>query len=424
MTKLFVSMPMLALTGTLAAVFPACALANNGMYQIGFGIESVMMGGADVAVSRDAFASNNNPAGLTQLTGQTAEVEAVYIDAISVDHTDPYGNYRKPITNTSSGFGNMAYGRHFENTPYSAGVSLVVQGGLGWVYSGLNVNPAFGGGRDDASSLFTIIKLSPGFAWEVNDQLSLGVALGINYMAGKEELFPSTAGFPGFRFKDASGMGLNSKWGLQFRPAKDVTIGVTYGTQTSVPLKGGTLSYNDIATGSGVVRYDNAKLTGLRMPEELAVGISFRPTPPLLISVQDKWYNWSDAINKLQLTATNPRTAGATSVVIMPSSVDLTDQHAIAIGLAYDYDKDTLLMAGINHSSRAIPDQNLNPIFSLIQARHYTLGFSHKLDAEWQVGSGVQWFPLQVATYDSPVFGHATERHYAALFHFTLSRYW
>jgi long-chain fatty acid transport protein len=211
-------------------------------------------------------------------------VELGIFDWQESSHTDTFGNYRKHSKIDGGAYGNAAYARHAENSACAYGVALVVQGGIGWQYSGLNT--AFGT-RDDAAATFTVIKLAPAFAWEVNDQLSLGVALGINYVAANQELFPNTPAFPGFRFKDASGIGLSSKWGLQYRPVKDMTIGVTYGPQTSVPLKGGTLRIN--VPGQGIVRYDNAKLNGNRLPEELALGIAFRPTTSLLVSLHDHY---------------------------------------------------------------------------------------------------------------------------------------
>jgi hypothetical protein len=46
------------------------AFATNGINLIGFETESTLMGGADIAVARDASALNTNPAGLTQIHGQ------------------------------------------------------------------------------------------------------------------------------------------------------------------------------------------------------------------------------------------------------------------------------------------------------------------------------------------------------------------
>jgi len=412
--------------GTIISMLPACASGNNGMYLPGYGNESVMMGGADVAIARDAFATVNNPSGMTQISGQALDIEIAPWFVPDGTHTDSFGNYRKPKTNSQGAYASGAYARRFENSPIAAGISLVVQGGVGWTYSGLN---SIFGTRDDASAVFGIVKLAPAIAWEVNDSLSLGVALGINYLAGNQELFPntSTPTFSGFRFKDASGIGLNSKWGLQYRPAKDVTIGVTYGTQTSVPMKNGTLrvNYTNIIPGLGIVRYDNAKLTGLRMPEELAIGISFRPVPSLLVSLQDKWYNWSEAINKLQLTAANPRNAAAPAIVVMPSTADWLDQHILAAGVAFDYDMKTTLVAGVNYGKNPVPSQNLSPIFSPIQVLHYMFGFSRKIDDEWQGAVSLEYYVPRKATYDSPLFGiNATEVSNGMIFHLSMSRRW
>jgi long-chain fatty acid transport protein len=418
----------------IASIYLMPAFANNGFYLTGYGAESVMMGGADVAVARDAFATVNNPSGMTQITGQAAEFElAAFTNPVST-HTDSFGNYRKERKRGENGYASAAYARHFENTPFSAGVGGVVQGGLGWQYSGLNTRF---GTRDDASSAFAVIRIAPAAAWKVNDQLSLGVALGINYFSGDQELFPNTSvspaafppsGFAGIRFKGASGIGLNSKWGLQYRPVEDVTIGVTYATQTSIPLKKGELRINlsDPGLGGfGVVRYDDAKLTGLRLPEELALGIAFRPTDRLLVSLQDKWYNWSDAIGTLQITATNPRTPGAPPVITIPSAINLVDQHVIEVGFAYDYDKDTMLTFGINHGSRPIPDNSITPIFQLIQARHYMFGAKRELNEGWYVAGNMEWFAFQSVTYDSPLFGpRANSRHLGIVFHGSVGRRW
>ena len=52
-----VSEALILLAGLL---LPAAAVATNGLNQIGFGTESVGMGGADIAVARDTSALNTN----------------------------------------------------------------------------------------------------------------------------------------------------------------------------------------------------------------------------------------------------------------------------------------------------------------------------------------------------------------------------
>ena len=51
-------------------LFASTSHATNGINLIGFGAESTLMAGADIAVARDTSALNTNPAGLTQIHHQ------------------------------------------------------------------------------------------------------------------------------------------------------------------------------------------------------------------------------------------------------------------------------------------------------------------------------------------------------------------
>ena len=95
-------------------------MAINGMYLTGYGNESSMMGGADVAVARDAFAATNNPAGMTQLSGQAFEIENDSSFDLQVGHTDVLNNH-KPRANTFNTLANAACARRIECTPFAAG---------------------------------------------------------------------------------------------------------------------------------------------------------------------------------------------------------------------------------------------------------------------------------------------------------------
>lgn len=405
------------------AVVPS-SHAGNGMYLIGYGTESALMGGADVAVARDAFAANNNPAGMMQIERRALDVEVAPFYNWGTNHTDTFGSFRKPFTNGTSMYANGAYAQRIEDTPYAVGAALVVQGGVGWVYSGMNT--VFGA-RDDASSMFTIVKLAPAFAWQVNERWRLGASLGINYLAGTQELFPNTsnAAFQGFRFNGASGFGITTRWGLQYKPADDVIFGFTYGTPTSIPLKQGCLRINRSDIGLGTVRYDNAELEGFRLPEEFAFGVAFRPTAPLLVSLQTKWYNWSQALHTTRLTARDPRDPAAPGTVFLPGTIDAMNQTVVEFGLAYDYDDDNTLYAGYNHGNRIIPDSNMSPTFALIYNSHVTGGIRHKFGDEWLGTGGFELYPPKTFTYDSPLFGaRATERHNGLVVHLQLGRRW
>src|SRR5258706_15944162 len=68
------------------------ANANNGLYLIGFGTESTLMGGADVAVAHDPTAINTNPAGLNQIRGKDLTTGLLFIHSPDNRHRDILGN--------------------------------------------------------------------------------------------------------------------------------------------------------------------------------------------------------------------------------------------------------------------------------------------------------------------------------------------
>jgi len=88
------------LLAVLGWVVPA--VASNGLNLIGFGAESVGMGGADLAVARDTTAMNTNPAGLTQIRGHRVDLYGAATYALDVRHRDAFGNDRAVATNTIS----------------------------------------------------------------------------------------------------------------------------------------------------------------------------------------------------------------------------------------------------------------------------------------------------------------------------------
>ena len=78
----------------LTGMAPVAAIATNGLNLIGFGAESVGMGGADTAVARDTTAINTNPAGLGQLAQPAFDGYFNTAFALDLGHADPIGNDR------------------------------------------------------------------------------------------------------------------------------------------------------------------------------------------------------------------------------------------------------------------------------------------------------------------------------------------
>jgi hypothetical protein len=120
-------------SGTMAAgaalalicLFPAPAHPANGLSAIGFGAESVAMGGADLAVARDTAAMNLNPAGITQIPENALGIYGGIIYPLSVAHRDLIGN-DLDVSNRHVFLGGGGFTHRLGEVPVTIGIGLAI----------------------------------------------------------------------------------------------------------------------------------------------------------------------------------------------------------------------------------------------------------------------------------------------------------
>ena len=410
------------LLGLMPASQPA--LATNGINLIGFGAESSLMAGADVAVARDTSALNTNPAGLTQIRGQALDVFGSALRTFDLVHKDGLGN-EVHASNRYTFLGGGGYAKALASQPCVAGVGMFAQGGAGGIFQ--NVRTAFGS-RDELSSLFGIAKVIPGVGCQVNDALSLGASVGIVYAGIDQKMFPATssaaAPFAGFYLKGASALKAGLKLGAQYRVNPALTLAATYTGKTELPLTGGTLMANYSAMGLGQVKYADAEVEGFALPQEIALGLAIKPAERWLLSFKLDWLNWADAIKSATIRATRPSNGAAPAVYELVVPADWKDQWVIASALAYDWDARTTLYLGHNYGKNPIPAQNSSPLLAGILEHHLTLGMARQLTPAWKLTGGLEYMLPVKVDYTSPLFGSAEVRNEALTLHLMLSRRW
>ena len=413
-----------AIALALSCLSISSAHATNGINLIGFGAESTLMAGADIAVARDTSALNTNPAGLTQIHGRLMDGFGSMLRTTDLVHKDSNGN-QEHASNRYTFLAGGGYAQSLESLPCTAGVGLFAQGGAGGVFE--NIRTPFGN-RDDLSSLFGIAKIIPGIGCEVNDKLSLGASLGIVYSSIEQDFFANTSvgsAFAGYKLEDAAALRMGLKFGAQYRVNPSLTLAATYTEKTELPLTGGTLVANYTGLGLGKVKYSDASVKGFALPREIALGVAFKPTDALLLSFKVNWLNWDDAINDVTIRATDPNNPSAPAVYPIPSAEgDWKDQWVIATGLAYTWDDRTTLYAGHNYGKNPIPARNSTPLLAGILEHHVTFGAARKIGQEWLLTGGVEWMLPVGEKYTSPLFGEAEIRNEAIFFHMMLSRRW
>ena len=98
--------------------------ATNGLNVVGHGTESIAMGGADLAISRDTSALNLNPAGLTQIGARELDLIGVAVHSDPIRHKDSFGNSTENSKDNFAG-GTFGYATRLDTIPMTAGMMIV-----------------------------------------------------------------------------------------------------------------------------------------------------------------------------------------------------------------------------------------------------------------------------------------------------------
>lgn len=421
------------LRGMLAAILltlpAAAAWASNGLNLVGFGAESLGLGSADIAVSRDASAVNINPAGLTQLTGQRFDGYIVPFYSFNFAHSDEF-NDDYEMDNPLGIFASAAYATQALHPDLRLGIGMFASGGTGINYDKLHTRF---GTRDEYSAVLAITKVATAVAWQANPQLSLGLGLNVTYSSTRQKIFPDTsdasnpdAPFFGLRIDGADGLSVNGRIGLQYKQTPNLTLGMSYATETDVKLRNGTATFNYEAIGLGRVKYRDARIDGFAMAREWGAGFAWQFAPKWMLAGELNWLDWSGALNDARLYATRPDNAAAPKEVSFAQSLDHRDQYVWGLGLAYQWSDRTTLRGGVNISPNAIPDRTLTPTLNLTADGEIDLGFTHRLRNGWEIASAMQLQSIKTERYDNPEqpFGPSKEDYGVVAFTLQLSRSW
>jgi len=375
---------------------------------------------------------NTNPAGLAQITTSRMDLMSAIAYGGNTRHEDTFGN-DLAISNDTAVLGNFGYARHLADWPVTVGIALFAQGGAGIVYE--DMNTAFGT-SDDIENIFRVARITPGIAWQVNDNLSLGASIVGTYSDLEQRIFPDTSFFDpsdpmnsffGLQLEDMSTFNTGVKFGAMYRVDKRLTLGAAYTSQVDLELDGGTLTADMSAIGLGKVTYRDAEAFGINQPQELGIGAALKMTDTLLLAAEINWIDWSSAVKSGTLRASKPDNPAAPPMLELIAEHDWRDQYVIALGMVYDWDNQTVVRAGYNYGRNPVPDENLVPFLAPITEHHLTFGFGRILNNIWRIDAAFEWDIHADATYTNPAapFGpDAKEEVEFFSLHLMVSRLW
>jgi long-chain fatty acid transport protein len=383
------------------------AWALNGLNLIGFGVESSAMAGADIAVARDTTALNTNPAGLTQLRRTAFDAYHTAAFALDTAHADRFGNDRK-VDNDVVNVGGLGFATPLGTGRFSAGVGLFAQGGAGAVYQDL-ATPF--GGRDELSALFGIARATPGLAWRVTDELSIGLGIPITYARAKQRVFPAISIFNqqdpsqtffGSIIQDLEATGTGTRFGVRYEATPSLTFAGVYASKVQLELKKGHADVNFGALGLGRVRYRDVRIEGLGLPQEIGLGAAWQASAQTLVSFEIAWLDWSGVLNAQTLTATDPDNPAAPASIRQTLRLDWKDQYVFALGVAHDMNRRTTLYGGLNYGRNPVPERTTSPLLAATGEKHLSAGVRVRLDDGWMLSGAVEYLLPKKVTYNNP----------------------
>lgn len=341
-------------------------LAQTFGYALGFRIPNqdaaaIARGNAFVATADNPSAIYYNPAGITQLEGQQAQVGLLNYLGINTFYKAPNG------ANTASRFDVLPVPQiHYTCTPKDSPLSY----GLG-IYApfGLGVKwPENSGFRSIAiDSKISYITINPVIAWKAHSTLSLAIGPNFNY-SDIEIRRGLAAANDNYKFKgDDIGFGFNA--GILWQPHEQWSFGVNYRSASRI-------TYNGKSTYDALGAMADTKAT-LDYPQIVTAGASFRPSTNWNIELNVDYTDW----NKV-----NTVTLRGTSAIFgfnLPLQLDWHESWLVEFGVTRKFKDGWFASAGYFYSGETAPSQTYTPAVPDMALHTASLGLGHQGD-KWR----------------------------------------
>ena len=321
-----------------AAMMVAGAFATQ-TYAAGFQLSeqsAIQMGramaGAGV-VGDDLSAVHYNPAGMTLLSGTRMQATGTWV-AVNLDYKGDSGqseNGRLKGQTIPAGFIT-----HQINDSLWAGLGLTVPYGMGTEYG-----EGWKGKSRGTESMILTFDINPNLAWKVNDMLSVGGGISLQY--AKAELCmgmgPMQANVKG----DSWAWGWNV--GLMFQPVETVRLGLAYRSHIAHNADGHT-TLNNVPNATGVSNLRSDMEVRLKTPDTITLSATWEATDALRLSGTARWSKWSNFrslnVQNLDLAGTKLGTTVVennwddTWFFSVGADYKLNGQWTVRGGVAYD----------------------------------------------------------------------------------------
>jgi long-chain fatty acid transport protein len=354
---------MIRLSGVAAILGAAlvCVLGARESAASGFAIRENSAEALGTAFAGNASSADflstifNNPAGMTQFTGDRAQADASVIIPSETFSGSASTTFPGPVTFPiagnnggdagKTGFIPALYALHSFSPDLKVGLAMTVPFGLKTQYSSLWVGRYFG----IKSEIFSL-DINPNIAYRVNDWLSVGGGISGNYLYAdltKAVDLNAIFGFlPGTipdghaRFNGADwNWGYNA--GVLLKPLEGTNVGIAYRSRILHKLQGdqnftGVPPLAPFANSPGRV--------SLNLPANVDVSVTQKINDKLHIAADVQWTQWSSVQQLVVIRDNGSPVAGSqisthfrdTVFASVGATYNLDDHWTVRTGIAYD----------------------------------------------------------------------------------------
>jgi len=375
------------------------AHATNGYQLIGVGAYQKSLAGAVTANPGSAMTAVANPAGIARIGRRADFSMEAFMPEREVDFSRLGGASEDSSVEL---YGIPAIGWTapvHDNSPVYFGGGMYGTSGMGVDYPATRIMAANPGIPSpdvdwDGYSGIAFWQMAPALGWNVNDRLTVGAAVLIDYqsVAFKQRMMADTnadgvgdtvmSNFDLSRSASAFGMGFSL--GALYDISPSVTVGAYYKSEQAFDpleynLSQGDITAFDANTGTSTPLPGGRYELDLDYPQQLSLGVAVRPTDALTVSFDLRWIEWSATMGKLAVK-------GPAGDIPMDPGWD--DQTVYALGVAWAATDRLNLRAGYNFAEAPFDEDEVsrNLILPAIVEEHYTVGADYRFNGHWDLG--------------------------------------
>ena len=326
-----------------------------------------------VAEANDAESAFAAPAGMARLQGNHITIQTMY--------ASPQANFDVDESLTQVGGGDPDLGEdpiiipslyyvHQLNDRWHAGVSLTVPSGFGSDYGS-----EWAGRYETVDFSLVYIALSPVLSYRINDKLSVGGGLGINYTEETSEVKipqgPNQS--DGKISSDLDGIGVSVTLSMLYQFTERTRAGIAWTSDSDADLEGNVrlrnLSpvFDEVATRLGI-KDINTELTNT-LPQRVLAGVYHEFESGNYFTIDTMWMKFSDfSVSDIELNGNN----------VNVSAPDIyNDIWAFTAGMGFPINERMTYKVGAMYLTEAVDDEDRS--------------FSIRLDKMWGVGVGLSY---------------------------------